>query len=48
MKMKIKTMMMVLLSAAVSAAYGAGGVNVDRPWELKAPKSARIFEVGVW
>ena len=47
--MKIETMMTVLLSAAVSAAYGAGGVNVDRPWELKAPKTAvREFVKGVY
>lgn len=46
--MKIKTMMTAFFAVAVSAVSNAGGVNVDRPWELKAPKSARIFEVGVW
>ena len=49
MKMKIKTMMTAFFAVAVFAVSNAGGVNVDRPWELKAPKSAvREFVKGVY
>ena len=47
--MKIKKMMIAFFAVAVSVVSNAGGINVDRPWELRAPKTAvREFVKGVY
>lgn len=51
--MDMKKEMKIMLSAAAAMAFqglcAAGGVNVDRPWELRAPQTAvREFVKGVY